>query len=147
MRYYREHRKEYIEFLQAQSILNGVIDDYLQAFQKTQPHSPCFKDTRPSGRYNKVEEYIIEVERRDLKRRAEDAERALHLKKELLDLKEAELRKSLDIYDLLYVAKWIDHKKTKDIIRDLDFRGIYYSNTQIYEIIKRIRNEIERESD
>lgn len=144
MKYYREHRKEYIEFLQAQSILNGVIDDYLQAFQKTQPHSPCYKDIQISGRYNKVEEYIIEVERRDLKRRAEDAERALHLKKELLDLKEAELRKSRDIYDLLYAAKWIDHKKTKDIIRDLDFKGIYYSSTQIYEIIKRIRNEIER---
>ena len=144
MKYYREHRKEYIEFLQAQSILNGVIDDYLQAFQKTQPHSPCYKDIQISGGYNKVEEYIIEVERRDLKRRAEDAERALHLKKELLDLKEAELRKSRDIYDLLYAAKWIDHKKTADIIRDLDFKGIYYSTSQIYEIIKRIRSEIER---
>lgn len=144
MRYYKEHRKEYNEYLNAQAILNDVINDYLVAFQKTQPHSPCYSGIKQSGFVNKAEEYIIEVESHNLKRRAEDAERALHLKKELLDLKEAEVRKSRDIYDLLYVAKWIDCMKTKDIIRDLDFKGIYYSTSQIYEIIKRIRNEIER---
>lgn len=144
MRYYREHRKEYVEYQQAQAVLNGIIEEYMQALQKTQPHSPCLSDTRPSRRINRTEEYIIEVESKNLKRRAEDAERVLHLKRELLDLKEAELRKSKDVYDCLYAGKWIDHKKVSEIIRDLDFKGIYYSTSQVYEILKRIRAEIER---
>lgn len=144
MRYYKEHRKEYNEYIQAQAILNDVINEYLAAFQKTQPHSPCYSGVQMSGYVNRAEEYIIEVESKALKQRAEDAERALHLKKELLDLKEAELRKSSDIYDLLYIGKWIEHKKVGAIIRELDLKGICYSTSQVYEILKRIRNEIER---
>lgn len=144
MRYYKEHRKEYLEYLQAQDVLNDVVNEYLVVFQKTQPHSPCYSGIQFSGIHNKVEDYVIEVESRHLKQRAEDAEKTLHLKKELLDLKEEELRKSRDIYDLLYTAKWIDNKRVKDIIRDLDLKGIYYSTSQIYEIIKRIKKEIER---
>lgn len=144
MRYYKEHRKEYLEYLQAQDVLNDVVNDYLVAFQKTQPHSPCYSGIQYSGIVDKTADYVIEVESKHLKQRAEDAEKALHLKKEILDLKEADLRKSRDIYDLLYTAKWIDNKRVKDIIRDLDLKGIYYSTSQIYEIIKRIKKEIER---
>lgn len=143
MKRYIEHRNEYNEFLEAQAVLNGVIEDYLVVFQKTQPHSPCYNGIKNYNRTNRTEEFIIEVERKGLKHRAEEAERVLKLKGELLDIKEAELRKSCDIYDLLYTAKWVDHKKTSDIIRELDFMGIYYSTSQIYEILKRIRNEIE----
>ena len=143
---YREHRKEYVEYQQAQAVLNGIIEDYMQALQRVQPHSPCLSDIRPSSRINRTEEYIIEVERKDLKRRAEDAETALNLKKKLLDLKETELRKSCDVRDILYVAKWVDRKKTKDIIRELDFKGVYYSTSQVYEILKRIKSEVEREA-
>lgn len=142
---YKEHRKEYNEYVQAQAILNNVIDEYIKAFQKTQPHSPCYSGIQMNGHVNRVEEYVIEVENRDLKRRAEDAERVLYLKRELLDLKEAELRKSHNIYDLLYLGKWVDHKKVSEIIRELDFKGICYSTTQVYEIIKRIKAEIERQ--
>ena len=142
---YKEHRKEYIEYTQAQAVWNNVIDEYIAAFQRTQPHSPCYSGVQMSGHVNRVEEYIIEVESKDLKRRAEDAEKVLHLKRELLDLKESELRKSHDIYDLLYAGKWIDHKKVSEIQRELDLKGICYSTSQVYEILKRIRNEIERQ--
>lgn len=144
MRYYKEYRKEYNEYVQAQAVLNNVIDEYIAAFQRTQPHSPCYSGIQMSGHVNKVEEYIIEVEGKDLKRRAEDAEKVLHLKRELLDLKESELRKSHDIYDLLYAGKWIDHKKVSDIQRELDLKGICYSTSQVYEILKRIKAEVER---
>ena len=147
MKYYKEHRKAYIDFLNAQNVVNDVVEEYLLAFQKTQPHSPSYSDTgTPIGnRVNKTEEYIIEVEHKDLKRRAEDATILLNLKQKLLDIKEVELRKSCNVYDAVYVAKWVDHKKTKDIVRDLDFKGLGYSTSQVYEIIKRIGNEIERQ--
>ena len=144
MRYYKEYRKEYNEYVQAQAVLNNVIDEYIAAFQRTQPHSPCYSGIQMSGHVNRVEEYIIEVESKDLKRRAADAEKVLHLKRELLDLKESELRKSHDIYDLLYAGKWIDHKKVSDIQRELDLKGICYSTSQVYEILKRIKAEVER---
>lgn len=143
MRYYREHRKAYIDFLNAQSIVSDIVDQYLVAFQKTQPHSPSYSDTQVYSRVNRTEEYIIEVESKDLKRRAENATMLLDLKQKLLDIKETEVRKSCNVYDAVYVAKWIDHKKTKDIIRDLDFKGFGYSTSQVYEIIKRIGNEID----
>lgn len=144
MKYYLEHRKAYIEFLQAQAVVNDVVNDYLVAFQKTQPHSPVFTDAGTnSNRVNKTEEYIIEVEHKDLKRRAEDATMLLDLKQKLVDIKEAEARKSCNVYDAVYVAKWIDHKKTKEIIRTLDFKGCSYSSSQVYEIIKLISHEIE----
>lgn len=141
---YKEHRKEYVEYQQAQAVLNGIIEEYMQALQRVQPHSPCLSDATTGSRINRTEEYIIEVERKDLKRRAEDAERVLHLKRELLDLKEAELRKSKNVYDCLYAGKWIDHKKVSEIQRELDLKGICYSTSQVYEILKRIRTEIER---
>ena len=40
MMLYKEHRKEYIKFLEAQAILND-INEYDMAFQRTQPHSAC----------------------------------------------------------------------------------------------------------
>ena len=146
MRYYREHRKTYVEYLNMQSVVNDIINDYLIAFQKTQPHSPSYSSNgvKCGCRINRTEEYIIEVESKDLKRRSEDARLLLDLKKKLLDIKEAELRKSCDIYDVLYAAKWIDHKKPKDIIRDLGLKGFDYSTSQIYEILKRIGKEIDR---
>lgn len=145
MRYYKEHRKAYIDFLNTQSIVNDIVDQYLLAFQRTQPHSPSYSGVQYSGVYNRTEEYIIEVEHGDLKRRAEDAAMLLDLKQKILSIKEAELRKSHDIYDAVYTAKWIDHKKPKDMIRDLDFKGFDYSEGHVYEIIKRISKEIEKQ--
>lgn len=141
---YKEYRKEHTNYLQAKEVLNEVIEEYSVAFQKTQPHSPIYSDIQMSGFLNRTEEYVIEIERKNLKHRAKVAEMVLESKKYLLDLKEAELRKSLDIYDLVYVAKWIDQKATKDIVRELDSKGIFYSKSQVYAIIKRIKSETER---
>lgn len=142
MIYYKEHRKQYIEYLQKKAMCDEIIDEYSVAFQKTQPHSPSYSGVQYSGIVNRVEEYVIEIERKNLKRRAESAKKVLDAKRYLLDLKEAELRKSFDIYDVLYVAKWIDHKSTKDIIHEIGRMGICYSTSQIYAILKQMKCEI-----
>ena len=135
---YLTHNKRYFEYLQAQSDLKEVTDEYELVFQRTQPKGNYSE--RVSGTpKNKTEEYVIEVERRHLKRRIEDAKEIVGLKKYLLDLAEEDLRKSHDIYDLIYTKRWIDHKKPKDIYRELDLMGISYSRSHIYEIIKRIK--------
>lgn len=135
---YLTHNKRYCEYLQAQSDLKEVTDEYEVVFQRTQPKGNYSE--RVSGTpKNKTEEYVIEVERRHLKRRIEDAKEIVETKKFLLDLAEEDLRKSHDIYDLIYTKRWIDHKKPKDIYRELDLMGISYSRSHIYEIIKRIK--------
>lgn len=134
---YREHIREYIEYLDAQAVLNEVVDAYDAAFQRTQPHSPCYYGVKTDSRKNRVEEFVIEVESKDLKRRIEDAQMILNLKTEMLKLKESELRKSADVYDTVYVAKWIDHKTVNEITRKLG-----YSQSQVYEIIKRIKKDV-----
>lgn len=141
MRYYKEHRKEYLSYMHAQEVVNEIAEEYLLLFQRTQPHSPSYNDVRMQG-VNVIEEYAIEVERTNLRQRIADAEKVLELKKKLLDLKEADLRKSHDIFDIVYAAKWIDCKKPREIIRELDFAGMDYSESRIYEITKRIKAEI-----
>lgn len=125
-------------------MLNDVINEYDTAFQKTQPHSPSYFGVRPDIRKNRVEEFVIEVERKGLNRRVHDATMLLNAKKVLLDIAEEQLRRSCDIYDVLYTAKWVDRKKTKDIIRDLNRKGFDYCPSHVYEIIKQLSKEIDR---
>lgn len=141
---YLEHNKQWNEYQQAQQDLQEVIDEYTVVFQRTQPKVK-YGEHIPGTPVNKVEEYVIELERRHLKQRIEDAKAVIEAKKELLDIAEEQLRKSRDIYDLIYTKKWVDHKRPKDIYRELDFMGMSYSRSHIYVVIKRIRQQIGRD--
>lgn len=141
---YLEHNKRWNEYIQAQQDLQNVLDEWEVVFQRTQPKVKYGEHTSGSP-VNKVEEYVIEVERRQLRKRIEDAKEVINAKKELLDIAEEQLRKSRDIYDLIYTKKWVDHKRPKDIYRELDFMGMSYSRSHIYVVIKRIRQQIGRD--
>ena len=141
---YLEHNKRWNEFLQAQQDLQEVLDEWEIVFQKTQPKGNYSERVSGTPR-NKTEEYVIEVERRRLRKRKADAEAIIEAKKQLLDIAEEQLRKSRDIYDLIYTKKWVDHKRPKDIYRELDFMGMSYSRSHIYVVIKRIRQQIGRD--
>ena len=141
---YLEHNKRWNEFLQAQQDLQEVLDEWEVVFQRTQPKGNYSERVSGTPR-NKTEEYVIEVERRRLRKRKADAEAIIEAKKQLLDIAEEQLRKSRDIYDLIYTKKWVDHKRPKDIYRELDFMGMSYSRSHIYVVIKRIRQQIGRD--
>ena len=141
---YLEHNKQWNEFIQAQNDLQAIIDEWVVAFQKTQPKVNYGEHTSGSP-VNKVEEYVIEVERRQLKRRMDEAKEVLQAKQDLLDAVEKQLRKSRNIYDLIYTKKWVDHKRPKDIYRELDLMGMNYSRSHIYEVINRIKAQIQRD--
>lgn len=141
---YLEHNKRWCEYIQAQNDLREVLDEYEMIFQRTQP-KVNFSERVSGTPRNKTEEYVIELERRDLNRRIADATAIIQAKKDLLDMAEEELRKSRDIYDLIYLKKWVEHKRPKVIYRELDLMGISYSTSHIYEIIKRIRQTTGRD--
>lgn len=140
---YLIHNKRYQEYLQAQDDLNRVLDEWILAFQKTQPKATTYGDKVQSSKTtNSIEDYVIEVEEKRLYQRMRDAGVIIGGKKELADLAEIELRKSKDIYDLVYTAKFVDGKRTKEIYRELDLMGKNYSTSQIYDIIRRIKAQI-----
>jgi hypothetical protein len=136
--YYLEHNKRYCDYPQAQRDLNEVLEEYMIVFQRTQPKGNYSERISGSPK-NKTEEYVIELDRRQLNRRIADAKLIIQAKKDLLDMAEEQLRKSKDIYDVIYTKKFVDKKRPKDIYRELDLMGMNYSRSHIYEIIKRIR--------
>lgn len=146
MKKYLLHNKRYCEYQQAQDDLNKVLDEWILAFQKTQPKATTYGDkVQTSITTHQIEEYVIEVEEKHLYERINDARLIIAGKADLLARAEAELRKSKNIYDLVYTAKWVDGKRTQDIYRELDLMGMNYSTSQIYEIRRRILAQIERE--
>ena len=92
---YLMHNKRYQEYLQAQDDLNKVLDEWILAFQKTQPKATTYGDkVQTSITTNNIEEYVIEVEEKHLYQRIRDAGVIIGGKKELADLAEIELRES-----------------------------------------------------
>lgn len=143
---YLEHRKRYIDYCQAQEDLNRVLDEWILAFQLTQPKSQVYGDKVQINNNRKpLEEYVITVEDKHIYPRIAAAKEIMKAKGELLAIKEQELRQSKNIYDLIYTMKWVDGLKPKDIYRSLDLMGMNYSNSQIYEITQRIKHQIERD--
>lgn len=141
---YLEHRKRYLEYKQACDDLQTILDEWTLAFQRTLPKI-SYGDKVQGNPVNKIEEYIIEVEEKGLQQRKEKAEQIIDGRVKLLNLAEEDLRKSKNIYDLIYTMKWVDGLRPKDVYRKLDLMGMNYSTSQIYEITKRIRAQIERQ--
>lgn len=140
---YLEHRRRYIEYRQAQEDLNAILNEWILAFQRTIPKI-SYGDRVQGNPTNKVEEYVIELENKQLRQRQQIAEQIISGKAKLLEIAEKDLRKSHNIYDLIYTFKWVDEMRPKEIYRRLDLMGMNYSTSQIYEITKRIKAQIER---
>lgn len=141
---YLLHNKRYTDYLNAQEELNAILNEWILAFQKTQPRGTSYGDkVQASNNSKPIEDYVIEVEEKHLYRRINDARLILHGKAELLQIAENELKASKNIWDMIYCKKWVEGKRPKDIYRELDLMGMNYSISQIYEIQKRIKSQIE----
>ena len=152
MRLYLEHRKYFLLYLEAQKNLEGILNEYEIISQKVQPKNSLAEHEREfsketilpaSGqKVNKADEYVIAMEQRKIRQRLDDAKLILNERKGLLDIKESELRKSRDIYNMIYTLKWVDGIKVDAIV---DETG--YSRSQVYSIIKRLSKQLERSND
>ena len=149
MRLYLIHRKYYLRYLQAQLAVESILDEQEMLLQRVQPksslaeHEREFMPSNPAtgGRSDsrKAEDYAIEVERRNLRVRLEAAKEVMKDRRILLEAKEEELRKSKDIYNMIYTCKWVDGMKAESII---DKTG--YSRSQVYNIIGHLEKQLER---
>lgn len=148
MRLYLIHRKYYLQYLQAQKIVEDILNEQERLLNKVQPKSTLAeheRDFMPSSpkvggkRTNKAEEYAIEMERLRIKTRLTEAKALLQDRAMLLDQKEQELRKSRDIYNMIYRCKWVDEMKPEAIVF-----ATGYSRSQVYSILGHLEKQLER---
>lgn len=146
MRLYLEHRRYFIQCQIAEKAVKRIVDEREEILSRVEPksslsnHEREFMKSNPptSGQYtNKVEEYVIELEQKKIKERLAEAKEILAERKDLLTQKEAELRKSKDIYNVIYTLKWVDGVKADAIVRKTG-----YSRSQVYNIIDQIKRSL-----
>ena len=149
MRLYLEHRRAYLLYVQAQEAYERIINEYEVIAQRIEPRSPLAEHEREfskeailppaGGKINKAEEYVIALQQARIKERLSAAKVVMQERFDLLSIKEQELRKSRDIYNLVYRLKWVDGLKADAIVQETG-----YSRSQIYNIIGHITKQIER---
>lgn len=148
MRLYLEHRKLYIEYREAVKRVEDVLNEYEIISAKVQPKSSLAEHEREFSpvvvaafgqSINKSEEYVIAMEQHKIEERLYSAKLILQERTELLKLKEEEIRKSKDIYNMIYVAKWIDGLKNDAIVKQTG-----YSRSQVYNIVGHLTKQLER---
>lgn len=150
MRLYLEHRKLYLQYQEALQRVEDVLNEYETISAKIQPKSSLAEHERefsketilpPSGKkINKAEEYAIAMEQHRIEERLHSSKLILQERTELLKLKEIELRKSRNIYNMIYTAKWIDGLKSEVIVKQTG-----YSRSQVYNIIGHLTKQLERQ--
>lgn len=130
----------------AQKDLEALITEKDKIFQMTQPKSTLAEHEREFDKHisvgggsdiNQIEEYIIRIEEKGLNERIEEAKKILDEWTVLLEAKETELKKSMDTDDMIYVKRFIYHKKPSRIALEMN-----YSTSQIYKRLKKIREQI-----
>ena len=149
MRLYLEHRKAYNSYVEASANYEKVINEYEVIAQRIQPRNALAEHEREfsnetvlpatSVKVNKAEEYAIAMEQSRINERLQTARTILQERAILLSLKEEELRKSRDIYNLVYCMKWVDGLKADAIVVETG-----YSRSQVYNIIGHLTKQLER---
>ena len=121
--------------------LGELLDRKEEAFTRTLPSAIRYDLQRvrhsPSI-ISPLDEYVADVERIDQQIR--EARIILIERKELLDLKEEELRKSNDTNDKIFVLRYLERWKVERVARKL-----YYSVDTIWYRERKIRKVLEKE--
>lgn len=136
----------------SQKQLEKILTEKEKLFQMTQPKSTMGEYEREfdksisvSGKggdqVNKIEQYVIKLEESQIDERLTEAKKILEEWGSLLDDKEQRLRQSKNIDDELYVMRFIDHMRVRDIARKT-----HYSKQQVYRRLKRIRENLQHET-
>ena len=147
---YLEYEDYLFKYKEAQKAYESILTEKESLFQRTQPKSTMGEYEREfdksfsvggvgGSKVNLIEEYVIEVEEKHINERLEAARSILDDRAALLSQKEQELRKSKRIDDELYILRYLENKRIKDIARMLN-----YSEPQIYRRLKHIRQKIKR---
>lgn len=145
---FKEYHILYLKYLDAQEMVNDILDEKMLIFQKTQPKSTTGEYERENDKtfkimssggsmVNPLESYVIEMEQRHVNERLAEAKEIMMDRLDMLRRKEKELRASKDRLDVVYVLKHFGSMNAKDI-SDM----INYSEAQVFRFLKKIEKSL-----
>lgn len=136
---YLEYERYKAKFYMAQKMFEDALLEKERLFTKTQPNAITYDrdPVQTSPNPNILDDYVIALETERIDEKLEPYRKMIKDRECLLDLKERELRKSPNIFDRIYVCKYLDGLSINRIVRTLN-----YSRPQVYRKLKRIQMEI-----
>lgn len=134
-----EFEKYKREYYSTQRKYSELINERERLFSLTQPQATKYDKQIVKGgsNFNKFDDYLIKKEKLKLDSDISEIEIILNQRKKLYEDKKNELLKSNEVYDRIYVLRYINKMKiTKVCI------AMIYSEAQVYRILKNIRESI-----
>lgn len=128
---YEDFKNKYHD---SQNKFDEILKEKEALFSKTLPKSPKWdKISFLSQSHNSFDDYLISKEKKRIDERLFEIKSILNDRKELLKLKETELRKSKNSVDIIYRMRFLDHMHITNISII-----VHYSESQVYRILQRI---------
>lgn len=129
---YEEYKNRYY---MTQQNYNDLLTEKERLFVRTQPNAIRYDklNVKSSPNSNVLEDYVIEKEKKQLDRRIAEMKVLLDDRRNLMLLKEAELRKSKDMYDRIYKMRYLEDMSVERIAKKVN-----YSVSQVYRILTKI---------
>lgn len=132
---YVEYEKYLNRYRSTQAKVDEILTEKEAIFLKTQTQGIRYDlEKITGGAYTNIfESYVINLEKKKIDERLQEAKSLLEERKMLLDMKERELRNSKELYDKIYRMRYIDNLSPYNI-----GERIGYSTSQIYRILDKI---------
>ena len=138
---YLEYEKAKASFARSQMMFEDALLEKERLFTMTQPRAITYdKDTvqtSPCG--DVLDKYVIALEDEKIEEKLRPYREYMLNSESLLDVKERELRKSVDNYDKIYVCRYLDGMSIKSISRQMN-----YSRAQTYKKLQSIQRRIKK---
>lgn len=136
---YVEYHQLKTKYVLVQSQYDAILTEQEELFARTQPTAVDFEKERVTGTNtsNPFDAYLIAKEQKRIDERLEEVKGILDDRKELLDMKERELRASKDWYDIIFKYYYLDNLS----ITKIENR-IPYSRVQIWRKLNVIKDNI-----
>lgn len=138
---YLEYEQLKQRFADTQQMMHEILLEKEELFLKTQPKSVKYDSERVAGGdyTNAFDEYVIAKEKRQIDERLQEARQMVEDRKELLRLKEQELRQSRNVTDKIYRMRFLDRIKVHRIAS-----MIGYSEASVYRVLHTISETLRK---
>lgn len=119
--------------------LKKLLDKKEEVFTRTLPNAIRYDITKVLHSVNTnsaLDDYVMDIEA--IEQKIRQARVIVYERKEMLDLKEEELRASKDTNDRIFVMRYLDHRKVTEIARKLNY---------VQETIYKRLNKIDKDTN
>lgn len=139
MKLYQEYEVFKLRLSETQMRYNKILSEKENLFARTQPQGINFDDRVSGGEYvNAFDRYLIDKEKSKIDERLAEVKSILDDRKELMALKEDEIRASKDPECKIYCLRYIDRVRVYKIPK-----MVSYSEAQVYRFLNIIKKSID----